>query len=70
MPEVNTAYGRVRGQEQAGIHIFRGLPYARPPVGELRFAAPAPPERWDGVRDAVAFGPVAPQSGFAGRPGR
>jgi para-nitrobenzyl esterase len=67
VPEVNTAYGRVRGQEQAGIHIFRGLPYARPPVGELRFAAPAPPERWDGVRDAVAFGPAAPQAAFAGR---
>lgn len=46
-----------------GLAVFRGLPYARPPVGPLRFAAPAPPERWDGVREAVEFGPAVPQSG-------
>jgi len=68
VPEVTTAYGRASGQEHAGVQVFRGLPYARPPVGDLRFAAPAPPERWDGVRDATAFGPAAPQSGFAGKP--
>ncbi|GAA1325792.1 carboxylesterase family protein [Actinocatenispora thailandica] len=42
---------------------FRGLRYARPPVGDLRFAAPAPPEAWDGTRQAVEFGPLPPQSG-------
>ena len=40
---------------------FLGVPYAQPPVGELRFAAPQPPEPWSGVRDALAFGSSAPQ---------
>jgi para-nitrobenzyl esterase len=61
-PEVSTAYGRVRGRERDGVAVFLGLPYARPPVGERRFAAPVPPERWDGAREAAQFGPAAPQS--------
>ncbi|WP_128637311.1 carboxylesterase family protein [Streptomyces sp. C] len=43
--------------------VFRGIPYARPPVGALRFAAPVTPERWEGVRAACEFGPAVPQSG-------
>ena len=61
-PVVETPHGRVRGLEQDGIRIFRGIPYAAPPVGPLRFAAPRPPEPWAGVRDATAFGPSAPQA--------
>ncbi|WP_428518038.1 carboxylesterase family protein [Pseudonocardia sp.] len=38
--------------------MFRGIPFAAPPVGDLRFAAPAPPVRWDGVREATTFGPT------------
>ncbi|MFF2618506.1 carboxylesterase/lipase family protein [Kitasatospora sp. NPDC058046] len=52
--------------EQRGgreLAVFRGIRYAQPPVGALRFAAPAAPEPWDGVREAIAFGPVVPQSG-------
>jgi len=45
-----------------GVAVFRGIPYARPPVGDLRFAAPRPAPPWDGVREAVAFGPAPPQS--------
>lgn len=67
-PEVSTGTGRVRGRVRDDIAVFLGIPYARPPVGELRFAPPAPAERWDGVRDAVAFGSAAQQSGFAGAP--
>jgi para-nitrobenzyl esterase len=51
----------VEGFEDQGIQVFRGIPYARPPVGELRFAAPQPPEPWRGVRDATRFGGSPPQ---------
>jgi para-nitrobenzyl esterase len=43
------------------VHAFRGVPYAQPPVGPLRFAAPAPHDHWDGVFDADQFGPPPPQ---------
>jgi para-nitrobenzyl esterase len=46
--------------------VFRGIPYAEPPVGEFRFQAPRPVRSWDGVRPAVAFGPPPPQSGLLG----
>lgn len=61
-PRVRTGYGVVEGRTgPGGIAAFRGIPYAAPPVGALRFAAPAPPAAWDGVRDAGAFGPTAPK---------
>ena len=41
--------------------MWRGIPYAAPPVGDLRFRAPAPARRWEGVLDATNFGAVAPQ---------
>jgi para-nitrobenzyl esterase len=56
-----TRQGAVRGTLERGIAVFRGIPYAAPPVGPLRFDAPAPPAPWDGVRDATAFGPTAPK---------
>lgn len=56
-PEVRTAAGAVRGRSEGGVAVFRGIPFAEPPVGALRFAAPSPVRRWDGVRTAVAFGP-------------
>ncbi|XP_061714552.1 juvenile hormone esterase-like [Cydia pomonella] len=40
------------------FHSFKGIPYAAPPVGDLRFRAPQPPETWDGVRSATEFGPI------------
>ncbi|MCX4539729.1 carboxylesterase family protein [Streptomyces sp. NBC_01565] len=61
-PRVGTGYGVVEGRRAVGgIAVFRGIPYAAPPVGALRFAAPAPPRPWEGVRDAGAFGPTAPK---------
>lgn len=56
-PEVRTAAGALRGSREAGVAVFRGIPYAEPPVGALRFAAPRPVRGWDGVRTAVAYGP-------------
>jgi para-nitrobenzyl esterase len=67
-PVVRTAAGLVRGrvdQAGSGVATFRGIPFARPPVGDLRFLAPHPPVPWDGVRDAAAFGPPPPQSALA-----
>jgi para-nitrobenzyl esterase len=64
-PVVRTAAGLVRGrvdQAGSGVATFLGIPFASPPVGDLRFQAPHPPVPWDGVRDAVAFGPPPPQS--------
>jgi para-nitrobenzyl esterase len=56
---VHTAQGDVEGTASADskIHIFRGIPYAAPPVGDLRWKAPQPAEGWAGVRKAVEFGP-------------
>jgi para-nitrobenzyl esterase len=58
---VRTTSGDVSGTTDEGSHVFRGIPFAAPPFGEHRFAAPAPVPRWDGVRECVAFGPTAPQ---------
>ncbi|MEU9333853.1 carboxylesterase family protein [Streptomyces sp. NPDC048290] len=61
-PIVRTASGAVRGRNEDDLAVFRGVPFARPPVGEARFTAPLPPVPWDGVRDATAFGPPPPQT--------
>ena len=53
--------GRIRGQSAGGIRTFLGIPFAAPPVGSLRFQAPQPVAKWDGVRDCLDYGPTAPQ---------
>ncbi|WP_266981307.1 carboxylesterase/lipase family protein [Streptomyces sp. NBC_01669] len=64
-PLVSTVHGVVRGALEQGVAVFRGIPYAAAPVGPRRFRAPEPPERWDGVREAVAFGPTAPKRPYS-----
>ncbi|MEV7791170.1 carboxylesterase family protein [Streptomyces sp. NPDC087512] len=54
---VHTTAGRVAGAREGEIVAFRGVPYAEPPTGELRFASPRPPAPWRGVRDATRFSP-------------
>ena len=54
----HTTSGPVRGRvDDHGMTVFKGIPYASPPVGERRFLAPAPPDPWLGTRDAHALGP-------------
>ena len=58
---VETLQGRIEGFEQNGVQVFRGIRYAAPPTGARRFAPPAAPESWTGVRDCTSFGNSAPQ---------
>ncbi|MEW5632178.1 carboxylesterase family protein [Streptomyces hydrogenans] len=65
-PLVTTTRGPVRGERRAdGSSRFLGIPYAEPPVGDLRFAAPEPPEPWTEPLDATAYGPTAQRRPFA-----
>jgi len=57
---VKTEAGKVSGQLVNGIAIFKNIPFAAPPVGNLRFAAPVKPVPWDGIRDAIKSGPTTP----------
>ncbi|XP_035434296.2 juvenile hormone esterase isoform X3 [Spodoptera frugiperda] len=64
MPLVKTVQGELKGvvcHDTVSYVTFKGIPYAKPPLGELRFKAPEPPEPWEGVRDASQHGPVCPQ---------
>lgn len=63
---VATPSGKVRGVWQGSTAVFRGIPYAEPPAGPLRFARPVRREPWDGVLDATEFGPT-PMHEKAGR---
>ncbi|WP_049793655.1 carboxylesterase/lipase family protein [Hoyosella subflava] len=59
--DVETTSGAVRGYVTDTSRVWRGIPYAAAPVGELRFRAPELPHRWRGVRDATRFGAIPPQ---------
>lgn len=62
-PQVTVANGELQGTMDAnGIASYKGIPYAQPPVGNLRWAAPQPPDNWTGVRAADHFGPQAMQN--------
>lgn len=63
MPVVEICQGRLRGERRGEVLRFKGIPFAGPPVGERRFAAPAPAEPWTGVREATRFSGAAPQLG-------
>ena len=65
---VETTYGKVAGRRFPGHDQFRGIPFAAPPTDALRFAPPAPPEAWTGVRETLEYRPSAhqPQSPLPG----
>jgi para-nitrobenzyl esterase len=58
--------GRVKGAASNGVTAFKGIPFAAPPVGALRWKAPQPAPDWKGVRDATAFGPRCMQGNIYG----
>ncbi|MGA2738454.1 MAG: carboxylesterase family protein [Bryobacteraceae bacterium] len=58
--------GRVKGAVSNGVAAFKGVPFAAPPVGALRWKAPQPAPRWKGVREATEFGPRCMQGNIYG----
>jgi para-nitrobenzyl esterase len=59
---VTTTSGKIEGTYKDGLYIFRGVPYAAPPVGRRRWLPPEPAEPWSGVRPAQRFATIAPQN--------
>ena len=68
-PKVTTASGILQGINEGDVAIFKGIPFAAPPVGEFRWRPPQPVTPWEGVRDASEFGPNCAQSGWGSAPG-
>ena len=58
---IQTEAGRIHGSSENGLSVYRGVPYAAPPVGELRFRVARPHPAWDDVLDCESFRPIAPQ---------
>src|SRR5277367_4802197 len=65
-PQVKTVGGVVEGKEDGAVHAFLGIPYGAPPVGDLRWKAPAGAPKWSGVRKATEFGPHCMQGNVYG----
>jgi para-nitrobenzyl esterase len=59
---VSIRQGKLEGDDQRGLFVFKGIPFAAPPVGARRWLAPEKPASWTGVRDARSFGAAAPQN--------
>lgn len=55
-PVVKTTAGVIEGSSQHGIAVFKGIPFAKPPIGNLRWKAPVPVDSWKGVKQCNAFG--------------
>ena len=58
---VDTLSGKLEGQFENGLYVFKGIPYAEPPVGKLRWMPPEPHRPWKGVRSAQKFGATSLQ---------
>jgi para-nitrobenzyl esterase len=61
-PTVTLDSGQVAGEWRNGVFAYKGVPFAAPPVGALRWKPPQPPAPWSGVRDADTYGPACPQA--------
>ncbi len=56
---IETKAGKIQGYTEEGLEIFKGIPYAEPPIGKLRFAPPVRKQKWKGVLNTMEYGPCA-----------
>jgi carboxylesterase 2/para-nitrobenzyl esterase len=63
-PVVETRFGKIRGRLDDGTAVFKGVPFAVPPFAAAHLLPPQPVEPWEGVRDALQFGPKSPQEAY------
>lgn len=63
---VATKSGKIEGSFENGLYVFKGVPYAAPPVGNLRWMPPQPVKPWSGIRPAKKYGAIAPQNAMPG----
>ena len=66
LPQVKTVNGILEGVDDSGIRAFKGIAFAAPPVGDLRWKEPQPVKNWVGIRKAGKFGPRAMQRAIFG----
>ena len=64
-PQVPTQSGAIAGISERGLSVFKGVPFAAPPVGDLRWRAPAAVAPWTGIRAADAFAAACMQEGVS-----
>ncbi len=62
-PRVKLAAGEIEGAKMDGVRVYKGIPFAEPPVGELRWKPPQPLKPWKGVKQSKAFAAAPPQDG-------
>ena len=64
IPVISTEFGKIQGYVEKDVNIFKGIPYALPPIGNLRFSPPVDTEPWNNVLDATKFGPYPIQGPY------
>lgn len=68
-PVIRTKSGLVQGVTEGDVHVYKGIPFAAPPVGEYRWRPPQPVTPWKGIHEAKTFGPDCAQGGWGAAPG-
>jgi len=56
---IETKTGKIQGYKEEGLEIFKGIPFAEPPIGKLRFSPPVSKQSWDGVLNTTEYGPCS-----------